>query len=324
MPSPIRELLNTVRQFTQEPSPGVSRSANGQPAPGVLELLATYGALAPSAYNTQPWEFRATADALEIWVDHARGASVGGAAQREQVIACGAALFNARVALRHFGYRDIVQVCPDPGELRRIARIEAGAPASESAYNRSLFHAIPKRHTVRVRHHAFESRAVEPAIVDELGAAARASGAWLHVVTNQVDQCALADLVFEAGEEYEAAAGHLRSEDGFDGPADVVAVDDDAERLAHAIAAGEAHRASRALREAPVVAVLGTDGDDVNAWVLAGEALEHLLLRAASHGVFAIYANHPLRVAALRPWVKPAVGHDGSPHLLLGLGYSMG
>jgi hypothetical protein len=315
--------MNTVRQFGR-PTETVASSREERPtAASVLELLAAYGALAPSAYNTQPWEFRATPNAVEIRLDTSRGAPLGAAAQREPVIACGAALFNARVALRHFGYRDVVHVCPDPTDGRKIARIQAGRPASESTYNRALFHAIPRRHTVRARQRVFEPRAVPDTIVDELAAAARACGAWLHVVTAPTDQCALADLVFEAGEEYEAAAGHLRSEDGLDGPADVATASDDADRLAHAIAVGEAHRASRALRDAPVVAVLGTDGDDTHAWVTAGEALEHLLLRGTTHGVFAIYANQPLRVPALRPWVKAAAGHAGEAHVLLGLGFAL-
>ncbi len=309
-----------MRQFASVA--GAAASEDSVPPSGVLPLLAAYGALAPSAYNTQPWEFRATAHGLEIWVDTSHGGPVGGASQREPVIACGAALFNARVALRHFGFRDIVHICPSAGEPRQIARIEAGSAVPESDYNRALFHAIPTRHTVRARRDAFERRTVPPAIVQDLTAAARASGAWLHVVTEAVDQRALADLVFEAGEEFEAGAGHLGSEDGLDSLGDVGVVGDDAERLAHAIAVAEARRASHALRDAPIVAVLGTDGDDLAAWVRAGEALEHVLLRGVTHGVFAIYANQPLRVAALRPWVRVVAGHAGEPHILLGLGYA--
>lgn len=320
IPSPIRDLLHTMRQFASVA--GAAAAEDSVPPSGVLPLLAAYGALAPSAYNTQPWEFRATAHGLEIWVDTSHGGAVGGAAQREPVIACGAALFNARVALRHFGYRDVVHVFPRPSEPHQIARVQAGSAVPESDYNRALFHAIPHRHTVRARHDAFEHRQVPPAIVHDLTAAARASGAWLHVVTAAVDQCALADLVFEAGEEYEAGAGRRGSEDGLDSAADLGAIGDDAERLAHAMAVAEARRASHALRAAPIVAVLGTDGDDVPAWVTAGEALEHVLLRGVTHGVFAIYANQPLRVAALRPWVRVVAGHAGEPHILLGLGFA--
>jgi hypothetical protein len=319
MPSSIRELLNTMRQF----SSAAEASASARPlASGVLPLLAAYGGLAPSSFNAQPWEFHATGRGLDICVDSSRGSPIGDAAQREPVIACGAALFNARVALRHFGYRDIVLLCPDPRDTRRIAHIEAGPSMPESDYNRSLFHAIPRRHTVRAHRDAFDRRAVPNTVVLDLTVAARASGAWLHIVTSSSDQCALADLVFEAGEKYEAAAGHLWSEDGLDAPVVAGKVSEDAERFAHAIAVAEARRASHALREAPVVAILGTETDDLSAWVTAGEALEHVLLRAASHGVFATYANQPLRLAELRPWVRAVAARTGQAHVLLGLGFA--
>jgi hypothetical protein len=320
-PSPIREFLNTMRQFSSAAEAATFASPQ-PPASGVLPLLAAYGALAPSSYNAQPWEFRATARGLDICVDTSRGSPIGDAAQREPVIACGAALFNTRVALRHFGYRDLVRVCPDPADLRHIAHIEAGRAVPESDYNRTLFHAIPYRHTVRARRDAFERRPVPTAVVQDLTAAARACGAWLHIVTSPTDQCALADLVFEAGEKYEAAAGHLWSEDGLDAPVDPGKNSDDADRFAHVIAVGEARRAGHALRDAPVVAVLGTDSDDTSAWVTAGEALEHVLLRAASHGVFATYANQPLRIAELRPWVRAVAGRAGEAHVLVGLGFA--
>ncbi len=287
----------------------------------MLPLLAAYGALAPSPYNIQPWEFRVTAEALEICLDSGRGAPLGTAAHREPVIGCGAALFNARVALRHFGYHDAVQLFPDRSDERTIARIRAGGPLRESDYNRALFHAIPHRHTVRPPGVPFEPRDVPPALIDGLVTAARSCGAWLHVVRSAEDRRALVDLVFEAGEESGAAAGVLGSEDGMDAPADGWA-SQDADRVAHAIAEAEAHRAGRMLHDAPVVAVLGTESDDPAAWVVAGEALEHLLLRAAAEGVFAAYANQPLRVLGLRPWVRSVARHPGEAHVLFGLGFA--
>ena len=321
MPStPIRDIFSTVLQMAG--MPGAASDRSGQAPPRiVLPLLAAYGALAPSPYNTQPWEFRVTAEALEICLDAGRGAPLGAAAHREPVIGCGAALFNTRVALRHFGYRDLVALFPDALDERRIARIEAGESRHESAYNRALFHAMPRRHTIRARGQAFETRDVPSSTLEELIAAARASGAWLRIVDAPSDRGALADLVFEAGEESSAAAGILGSEDGLDLPVDAP-VPEDAERVAHAIAVAEARRAGRLLRQAPTVAVLGTAADDPTAWVAAGEALEHVLLRAATHGIFAAYANQPLRVSDTRPWVKAVARQRGEPHVILALGFA--
>jgi hypothetical protein len=75
------------------------------------------------------------------------------------------------------------------------------------------------------------------------------------------------------------------------------------------------------VRHAPVLMLLGTYGDDAAHWVAAGEALEAVLLCAASHDTFAAFANQPLRVPTLRPWVTAVAGHRGSPHVLFGLGH---
>jgi hypothetical protein len=74
------------------------------------------------------------------------------------------------------------------------------------------------------------------------------------------------------------------------------------------------------VRQAPVLMLLGTYGDDAAHWVAAGEALEAVLLHAAAHETFAAFANQPLRLPKLRPWVTAVAGHRGSPHVLFGLG----
>jgi hypothetical protein len=317
-----RDSMSTTGGLTRTATSEVQRANEPAPLQTVLPLLVAYGALAPSPYNTQPWQFRTTPTALEIRLDHGCGTPLGGPPHRELVIGCGAALFNTRVALRHFGYHDVVSVCPDRSDDRTLARIQGDRPTRESASNRTLFHAIPHRHTLRARGHLFEPRPVPSHVVDELSSAARACGAWVHVVTAAAERFALADLVFEAGEDFATPAGMLGSEDGLDAPIDVAGTADDSDRTAHAFAVAEARRASRTVLEAPIVLVLGTEDDDPAAWVAAGEGLEHLLLRAATHGVFAAYANQPLRVAALRPWVNASTGETGGAHVLLGLGFA--
>src|SRR6185312_17533177 len=191
---PPRDLRSTGRQFVrQEGAAPVTDEDDPGMAAAVLPLLAAYGALAPSQYNTQPWEFRVHANVLDICLDAGRGGPLGNAAHREPVIGCGAALFNAQVALRHFGYHDVVRICPELNDDRVIARIQAGHPVRESDYNRALFHAIPQRHTLRARGEVFEHRPVPPAVIEELSAAARACGAWMHVATEPADKRLLAD-----------------------------------------------------------------------------------------------------------------------------------
>jgi hypothetical protein len=55
-------------------------------------------------------------------------------------------------------------------------------------------------------------------------------------------------------------------------------------------------------------------------WIHAGEALEHVLLHAAGHGVQAGFLNQPCQVDQLRTRLADLINRDGSPQLILRLG----
>ena len=67
-------------------------------------VLETAG-LAPSVHNTQPWAFCLRPEVIELHADPARRLPVADGQDRELRIACGAALFNLRLALRGRGVR---------------------------------------------------------------------------------------------------------------------------------------------------------------------------------------------------------------------------
>jgi hypothetical protein len=71
---------------------------------------------------------------------------------------------------------------------------------------------------------------------------------------------------------------------------------------------------------APVTAVLVTPGDDQESWLHAGQALQRLLLRAASQWVFASLQTQPLLSAAVRAQIRSSLALPGPPQLLLELG----
>jgi hypothetical protein len=70
----------------------------------------------------------------------------------------------------------------------------------------------------------------------------------------------------------------------------------------------------------PLLAVLGTDGDQLRDWLLAGQALDRVLLVACRHGLQASYLNQPIQVASLRPKLQNLAGGD-FPQILLRLGH---
>jgi hypothetical protein len=74
----------------------------------------------------------------------------------------------------------------------------------------------------------------------------------------------------------------------------------------------------------PVLAVLGTASDSVGGWLLAGQALQRVLLVAAWEAVQASHLNQPCQVAELRPRLREVVEVSGFPQVVLRMGYPDG
>jgi hypothetical protein len=70
------------------------------------------------------------------------------------------------------------------------------------------------------------------------------------------------------------------------------------------------------------VAVLVTSGDVTADWLRAGQALNRLLLRAASRWVFASLQSQPLELPRYRQEVRSLVRRDADPQMLLQFGRS--
>src|SRR5829696_7578988 len=79
----------------------------------VLRFALRYAVLAPSSHNSQPWLFYVDGNAVEIYADHTRRLPVVDPDDRELVMSCGAALYNLRLALRHFANGCDVAVLPE-------------------------------------------------------------------------------------------------------------------------------------------------------------------------------------------------------------------
>ena len=124
-----------------------ARPAIPIPADRADYLIAT-AARAPSVHNTQPWRFRVGEHAIELRADVRRKLLVDPLG-REMLISCGAALFGLRLAVRSLGYLPVVELLPDPAQLRLLARVSLGAAAPMTARERRMLDALPHRHTHR-------------------------------------------------------------------------------------------------------------------------------------------------------------------------------
>lgn len=260
-----------------------------------------YALLAPSAFNSQPWLFRVLEDAIEVRADRSRALAVIDPFDRELSIACGAALFNLRVALLRYGWSVGVDVMPVPSDPDLLARVvllgHDGEPEDDT---RELFDTIPRRGTHRG---SFEDRRIPPEVLSDLQRRARAHGAWLHVLDGPKRDAA-ADLIARA-DLLQSQDPHFRRE----------------QAVWTSRGGVDAATRSRALL-APTLVLLTTRHEETAAWIDAGQALEHVLLRAAACDVQASFHNQPLEVARLRPSLARLTGHGGFAQVLLGLGHA--
>jgi hypothetical protein len=306
---------------------------------GAMPILATradyligVARRAPSLHNTQPWHFAVSGDAIELRADPGRQLLVDPDG-REMVISCGAALYGLRLAVRSLGYLPEVELLPGPAGRRPLARVRLGGAAPMTPDERKLLAAVPHRHTHRG---PFEADPLPVGLLARLQDDARAEGATLAKIDAGPARNELMALLAASGRRHDhdpqsRAATWWWSRDATSTARDGVP--------AHAFPAEPSREAGqlpqrdfdlgRGLgllpaggRAAPVTAVLFTPGDGEEDWLHAGQALQRLLLRAATQWVFASLNTQPLEDVGTRALVTDYLDLPGAPHMLLALGVS--
>ena len=298
--------------------------------------LIELAARAPSVHNTQPWRFTVTGQAIELYADASRQL-MEDLAGREMILSCGAALFGLRLAIRSLGYQPEIDLFPEPSQRRLLARVRAGRPAPVTSGERAMIRAVPHRHTHRG---AFEPGLLPAGLLGKLHDDAAAEGAALAVIDDGLAYQRLTailgswsrwrDLYPTSPAEIRTRAETLRwtREAGSQARDGVPA---------HAFPAAASHETGLLPQRdfdldrdwgfppsggppAPVTAVMVAPGEDEESWLRAGQALQRILLRAASQWVFARLQTEPLQSASVRAQIRSSLTPAGSPQLLLELG----
>lgn len=302
-----------------------------------MRFLLNFAVLAPSIYNTQPWVFRTTGDAVEVYADRSRLLHVSDPKGRQLVISCGAALMNLRVAIRRYGRIPIVKTFPHMDIPDLLASVKMGAATAPSAADLRLFAAIRKRRTHRA---PFLDRPVPPAVVDRLRRAARAEGAVLDVVEQSESRDVLLSLIREAdllqGGDREfrrelADWVHVPGQPSGEGMDAGVHYCGDGLPVAGPYLVrnmnwgeGQAAADVALAQSAPLLAILSTHVDNPFEWLAAGESLAHILLLGRSEGLQASFLNQPVEVPALRSTLRSLLGGDRMPQIVFRMGYGQG
>ena len=299
----------------------------------VLRDAVAAAVMAPSSHNTQPWRFRIDGATLDLFADPARRLHVIDPECRQQVQSCGCALYNARVAVRAMGWRDEVTVMlVDSDQPHHLATLHLGELHIPDELDHMRIEAIGNRHTNR---RAFERVPVPPEDVEALIAEAACEGATL-VRLDPDQKTALGQLVDEADrqhlahpgyraelERWLATPGSLRR-DGIPfvekeyGSALPFTVHHAVEAPGFARRFAELER--QLVTDAPIVAVLGTPGDEPADWLASGQALEAVLLRATALGLSAAFLDQVLEISELRARVASLVPGIGHPQMVVRIG----
>ena len=310
--------------------PGSRDRASAAPGCPPAERIAEWvraATMAPSMHNTQPWRFRILRDsqAIEVRADPARMLRHGDPHGRAVHIACGAALFNLRIAVAAGGREPVTRLLPDPAEPLLLATVRLGGRHRPAEDERDLRAAIPARHTNR---RPFSGRPVPPAVLAELVQAARLEGAALDLPGYDetrrllgVAADAETDLLADPGYRAELVrwVGGERDRDGIPGsaagPRDPRGRTPVRDFLAGAAAGYEW------FEEAPQLAVLSTQGNGRDDWLRAGQALQRVLLTATLRGIAASPLTQPLETRDA--WLVRDSGRTGWPQLILRIGYGL-
>lgn len=282
---------------------------------------------APSLHNTQPWRFRLSEGGIELSVDPQRRLPATDPTGWGARIACGAALFNLRLALAVAGTPALVRLRPYPTEPEVVARLVPDLPRRPTPAEQSLYAAIPRR---------FSNRAPfwpDPVPADarwRLGEAARAEQGWLELLIGVSAVNAFAEIarsanrVLERDQDYRSErAEWIRSEPAPDGvPAAAGGPQSEPQDLLPQRAFGGRNRApGRDFEPEPLVAVLGSTGNTTTDQIIAGQALQRVLLTATDSGLSASMISQPIEVPGAREQLRLSLGRFGTPQMVMRIGY---
>ncbi|SCE73027.1 hypothetical protein GA0070607_0884 [Micromonospora coriariae] len=292
-----------------------------------LRTAAVDAVRAPSLHNTQPWRLRLRDGGIEVLADPVRRLPATDPSGWGVRIACGAALFNLRLALAVAGVPALVRLRPDPAEPDLLARLVPDVPRPPTPGEQSLYAAIPRRFSNRM---PFWPNPVPADARWRLGEAARAEQCWLELLIGVSAVSAFGEIargahrVLERDPAYRSERERwLRQEAAPDGvPASAGGPQSEPQDVLPARGFGGRDRApGRDFEPEPLVGVLGSVGNTAVDQVVAGQALQRVLLTATDTGLSVSLLSQPIEVPTAREQLRLSLGRFGMPQMALRIGY---
>jgi len=318
--------------MTQAGARGGGRSAEpAAPPRQLIDQLLRAAAAAPSMHNTQPWRFqvRDAGRTIELRADPARQLPYSDPSGRAAHIACGAALFNLRLAAAVAGQGADVRLLPDPREPLLLATVRLAGPYRAAPADSELHAAIDRRHTNR---QPFSSRPVPPGVLAGLAQAASLEHAILHTLDHDeavrvlnlaagAERAQLADPGYRA--ELARWAGGQRDRDGIPDSALGPRSPDSPTPVRDFTPGPQSQLVRYAWFEGtPQLAVLSTRSGSRAGWLRAGQALQRVLLTATAREIATCPLTQPLETGDAWLVRDPRSGSE-QPQMILRLGYGL-
>ncbi len=299
-----------------------------------LRFLLHYAVLAPSSHNTQPWLWEINGDEIELRADRSRQMPALDADGRELIMSCGAALQHLRLAIRVFGYADLVSILPDSQQPDLLARVRLSLQREAAPDDKLLFRFIAERHTNR---QAFDARELSSELMQLLQQEAEKEGASLHLVQVPILRSAVTNLIQYGTlvqsrdsavrrDEANSIATSRKRNDGI--PTRSLGISDwlsNVAPFAHRVldrSEARANTEGQLAGDAPVMVVLCTENEGPEAWIAAGQALGRVLLRARAADVWASFFNQPIQVDNAWLALRHVLKLHSYPQLMFRLGYA--
>ncbi|MFB7368868.1 Acg family FMN-binding oxidoreductase [Streptomyces sp. NPDC056222] len=303
--------------------------------PTLVTSLIEDAVTAPSMHNAQPWRFvhRTATGTIELRGDSSREMPHQDPDHRALHLGCGAALFSLRVSAAHHGLHAAARLLPtseDPWHLADVRLHGAAVGKEDLAVFRSALH---ERHTSRF---PFTEERIPAEILDGLHAAAILEGcrlvvpgAW-HADTvlglvhdSELFEAADASVRAEiAGWTRTGAAGEGAETEGIPsyafGPRqyDVTSPVRDFDSSHR-----DPGRGSARFEKRPQIALLGTVEDTAREWLMAGQAIQRVLLQATLDGLSTSLMSQPLEWPELRSLARDPSSATGFVHMVIRMGY---
>lgn len=232
--------------------------------------------------EAEPWVRLVEPNIIEVHADVGPEQWLADPSGRARYLSVGAALFSLRLAIRRSGLETAVRTLPDAGGGGTLVATVALAPGGPATQEESeLFAAIERPAR------GWRLRVHRPSQPD------RDRLEWAASVEH-------ADLRLLSRPETSALRARIATE-------------------RRELAGGG--RATSTRRRGPVVGVLSTRADGPDAWLTAGQALERVLLTAASCGLAAAPLYQPIEVHDMLAEADWWPG-EGTPQVLLEFGPS--